>query len=263
MPLVFGAICPHPPILIPSIGRENLKKIKKTKLAMESLAGDFYQAAPDTVIIISPHSKMMAGNFVINHSPALTVDLSDFGDLDTKFTFKNDLGLAYQIRESVETAIPMILTTEEKLDYGASIPLLYLTKEKRNVLVVPLSYSLLDFSVHFNLGRAIREVINLSNKRVAVVASGDFSHRLSKDSPAGYSPCGMQFDKKLIRLLKEKDVAGILNFDKDLIEKAGECGFRSLLILLGVFEHSNYKIDILSYQGPFGVGYLVASLGLK
>jgi len=263
MSLVFGAICPHPPILIPSIGRENLKKIKKTKQAIERLAEDFYQAMPDTVIVISPHGQVMTENFVINHSPVLNVDLADFGDLDTKFTFKNDLGFAYQIRESVETSIPLILTAEEKLDYGISVPLLCLTKQKRNISVIPLSYSLLDFFAHYNFGRAIRKVINLSNKRVAVVASGDLSHRLKENSPAGYSPLGKVFDRKLIKFLKEKNIKGLLDFDKNLIEDAGECGFRSFLILLGIFENSSYKIDILSYQGPFGVGYLVAEFSLK
>jgi len=263
MSLVFGAICPHPPLLIPAIGRDNLKRIRKTKVAMEQLAADFYHSSAETVIIISPHGQVMAECFTINHSPVLTTDFSDFGDLDTKETFKNDLGLAYRIKESIETKIPLILTTEEKLDHGSSVPLLYLLKNKKNVLVIPLTYSLLDFSVHFSLGQAIRKIINQTNKRVAVVASGDLSHRLTKDAPAGYSKIGKEFDKKLICLLKENDVKGILNLEPNFIEEAGECGLRSILILLGVFANSNYQVNLLSYQGPFGVGYLVAGLRLK
>lgn len=263
MPLVFGAICPHPPILIPSIGQENLKKIAKTKEAMERLAEDFYHSSPDTVIVISPHSQIMAENFIINHSPKLVGDFSDFGDLETKLEYDNDIGLAYQIRESLETKIPIILTESEKLDHGILIPLYYLTKEIKELSVIPISYSLLDWQTHFNFGQGIRKILNQSSKRVAVIASGDLSHRLSENAPAGFSPQGKKFDQKLSKLLSEKKINEILKLDDNLINEAGECGFRSILILLGVFDGLNYDIELISYQGPFGVGYLVANFKIK
>jgi AmmeMemoRadiSam system protein B len=106
---------------------------------------------------------------------------------------------------------------------------------------------------------AIKNIINQTNKRIAVVASGDLSHRLTKDAPAGYSPIGKEFDKKIIKLLKEKKIKEILNLDPKFVDQAGECGFRSILILLGVFKDINFDFDVLSYQGPFGIGYLVAN----
>lgn len=258
MSLVFAAMCPHPPILIPSIGKENLKKIRKTKNAMEYLTEIFYHRGAETVIIITPHTQIMADSFVINHSPVLKMDFSDFGDLDTKASFKNDLGLAYQIKESVETKIPLILSTEEVLDHGCGIPLYYLAKGSKNVAVVPVSYSLLDYSRHFEFGRAIKQIIFSTNKKIAVVASGDLSHCLTPDSPAGYSPQGKVFDKKLISLLKQNNSEEIINLDCKLVEEAAECGFRSLLILLGILDKVSYKTELLSYQSPFGVGYLTA-----
>jgi len=35
MSLVFAAITPHPPLLIPSIGKDVIKKVDKTKKALE------------------------------------------------------------------------------------------------------------------------------------------------------------------------------------------------------------------------------------
>ncbi|MBC7194507.1 MAG: AmmeMemoRadiSam system protein A, partial [Caldisericia bacterium] len=41
-------------------------------------------------------------------------------------------------------------------------------------------------------------------------------------------------------------------------EEAGECGYRSILTLLTLMPFEKYKAEVLSYEGPFGVGYLVA-----
>ncbi len=260
MPLIFGAIAPHPPILIPAIGQENLESIKKTKEALEELEQELYHAKPDTVIIISPHGQLMDEAFTMNHSPVLKGNFKAFGDLETKLEFKNNLGLAYKIRESVETKIPLILTSDEELDHGTLVPLHYLTQHLKEVSIIPLGFSMLERQAHFQFGQEIRKVLNHSNERVAVIASGDLSHRLTQDAPAGYSAKGKKFDETLIKLLKEKKIDEILSLDKSLIEEAGECGYRSILILLGIFGQLNYKFKILSYEGPFGVGYLVANM---
>lgn len=258
MPLIFSAFCPHPPILIPAIGQSNLKKLRKTQKSLEHLARDLYQAAPETIIIISPHAQISADNFLINHEPNLLGDFMDFGDLENKLAFKNDLGLAYKIKEDIETQIPLMFYQPEKLDYSALVPLYYLTKELKNFSIIPLSPSLLDNQTHFNLGSSIKEVVAQTNKRVAIIASGDLSHRLAKDSPAGYSPQGLKFDKTLIKLLENGQAEKLINLDSNLIKEAGECGLRSLLILLGALDQYKYQMEILSYQSPFGVGYLTA-----
>lgn len=263
MPLIFAAICPHPPILIPNIGKGHLKKIQKTKEAMEKLEEDFYSAKPETVIVISPHGRLMSQAFTINHSPALKGDFVDFGDLATSLEFKNDLALAYQIREKVETKIPLVLTISERLDHGSCVPLFYLTQHLKDVKVIPLGYSFLGRAVHFNLGSFIRSVLNNTNKRVAIIASGDLSHRLTMDAPAGYSPRGKEFDEKLVELLNSKKIKEILKIKKPLLEEAGECGYRSILILLGAIAEINFQPEILSYEGPFGVGYLVANFTIR
>lgn len=262
MPLVFASLVPHPPVLIPAIGQDSLKKLKKTKKAFERLSAELAQAKVDTIIIISPHGLMMDEAFVVNHSPILKGDFESFGDLSTRLEFKNDLSLAYKIRQATETKLPLVLVSEQKLDYGALVPLFYLARPAKDLNVIPLSYSLLPRNLHFQLGQAIRKVLDQSSKRVAIVASGDLSHRLSKNSPAGYAREGRKFDKLLVSLLKDREVEKILSLDEKLLEAAGECGYRSLLILLGAIKDLNFKPELLSYEHPFGVGYLVANFSI-
>jgi aromatic ring-opening dioxygenase LigB subunit len=263
--LKFASICPHPPIIVPTIGSPaDLKKVSKTIEAMEKLAGIFAKSAPDTVIVISPHGPLDFNCFTINNSPTLVGHFYNFGDFQTELIFKNDLEFVNSIKNECEKAkIPLKGVEIKELDHGTLVPLYYLTKEHPNFKVMPLAYSFLDLETHFQFGKVLQKTIEqYSNRTIGIIASGDLSHRLTPDAPAGYSPRGKEFDKKLIELIKNNDVQGILNMDADLVEEAGECGYRSIIILLGALSGLNWQPEILSYEGPFGVGYLVANFKL-
>jgi len=122
---------------------------------------------------------------------------------------------------------------------------------------------MLNYEMHVKLGEAIKEACFSLDKRYAIIASGDLSHRLSYHAPAGFSPEAKEFDKKMIQLLKKKNIENILNLDTDLIENAAECGLRSFLIMLGVIKKMDYDFQVLSYEAPFGVGYLVGQAKFK
>jgi len=54
--IVFAAISPHPPIILPSVGSEKDRaQVKKTIESLENLGGKFREANPDSIIISSPH----------------------------------------------------------------------------------------------------------------------------------------------------------------------------------------------------------------
>ena len=101
-------------------------------------------------------------------------------------------------------------------------------------------------------------------RKYALIASGDLSHCLKKEGPYGFHSDGPKFDKALIEYLKKKDIKNFLKLD-EMFPEAGECGLRSFCFLLGILEASgiNYQPEILSYEGPFGVGYLVANFKLN
>ena len=261
----FNVICPHPPIIVPRIGSPaDLETVKKTVEAMENLGEKFAKAKPETVILISPHGPVEMNRMIINKTFSLKGDFQMFGN-PKSFEFENDLDLIQEIENICqEKNIPLGSVENFPLDHGVLVPLSYLSKNHSNFKLIHLAFSYLDFETHYNFGKAIGEVIKkLNNKKIAFIASGDLSHRLTLEAPAGYSPRGKEFDEKLIELIKNKNVEGILNLNQDLIEQAGECGLRSIIILLGVLNGLNYQPKILSYEGPFGVGYLVALLQIK
>src|SRR3989344_8263345 len=261
MPLVFAAISPHPPVLIPQIGKDNLAKLEKTKAALEKLETELYASKPDSLVVISPHAKTAAKDFTINLAPDYTVHFQEFGDFGIELKFRSDYLAIQQIRAGDEGQrnVPLVLSSLTEIDHGFGVPLHYLTSNQKQLPIIPVTSAASSLEQHFAFGQFLHRQLSSIDKRFAVVASADLSHRLTQAAPGGYSKRGSEFDKKLVSLVKKNDVAAILKFDRALAEEAGECGFRPIAMLLGILEAVNVSVEALSYERPFGVGYLVAN----
>ncbi len=257
--IVFAAIVPHPPFSVPGIGsKEEKNKLKKTIAAFEELRVGLEKAKPDTVIIISPHGRMEDYHFVINSESMLKGGYAEFG-LDRVLEFKNDMDIASQIDYCGELIDHFIHLHGSFLDYGSLIPLDHLLKNiKPNV--VHLSFSLLSYGKHYTYGELMSNSLRKSPKRIAIIASGELSHRLTPDAPVSYSPKAKFFDYWVMEYLVNNDIKALINMEKNVVEDAAECGLRSFLIMLGAIYQEKYKFNTLSYESPFGVGYLIARL---
>ncbi|MDD2757888.1 MAG: class III extradiol dioxygenase subunit B-like domain-containing protein [Patescibacteria group bacterium] len=263
MSLVFSALTPHPPLLIPTIGKAEIGKIAKTKKAMEELEEKLYATHPDIILIISPHGSFFSDAFTINSCPEYTTDLREFGDLATKIKFKGELDLAYHIRAVTKnTGFPATMISEPTIDHGSAVPLYYLTRHLPNVKIIQFGFCDLDLKTHLDFGAIIKEQVLATNKRVAVIASGDMSHALATDAPASWHPAGPEFDKKIKELLMARNTSGVITLEPEFVKNAAECGLRSLVILLGVLQGMNYTYREMAYEAPFGVGYLTAEFAL-
>ncbi|MFC1615369.1 MEMO1 family protein [Patescibacteria group bacterium] len=263
MSLVFAAIVPHTPLLIPSIGKDDFQYLKKTMNAYTYLEEELYVANPKTIIIITPRQKILDDSFSINLFPKYKSNFIKFGDFATKKEYKNDINLTHHIKEELEGKTNINLFSEEELDYGSSVPLYHLIDHLKEPFIIPIGLSNLDNTCHFNFGKQLKNIILNSNKRIAIIASAELSHGLSKTSQNSYSLKGEIFDQKIITGLKEKNEKNLLRIDKKLEEEAQECGLNSILILLGILNKINYAPEILSYEFPFGVGYLTTNFKLK
>lgn len=260
MSLVFSAIVPHPPIAIPSVGKDKTKQIEKTCNALSQLERDLYVAKPDVVVFVSPHGEIHPEAFTINVRDSFEANFKKFGDFATKFELKGDMVLMSVNSEKISNKLPVNVISEKELDHGIAIPAYYLMRHLENTAIIPIYYSLLDSVSHFEFGKSLKELAMSSDKRIAIIASGDLSHCLTDNAPLPYNAAGKEFDDKILELLKAGDSQSIVNLDHGLVEKAAECGLRSILILLGALNNFNYKTEVLSYEAPFGVGYLVANL---
>lgn len=256
MSLVFAAVTPHPPMLIPAIGKDQLNVLAKTKAAMEQLEQDIYLAKPQVIIVISPHGSLFPDAFAVNAHTHFSTLFEQFGDLATKKEWPGSPELAARVSSAAKKAdIPVQLMSQPALDHGTSVPLYYLTSHLPEVKVLPIGYSNLPPEAHIRYGEIIKDIIMDDDRRIAVIASGDLSHCDEKSPPAS-------FDAELLNLLEVRNTAGIVQMNSERIAAASECGYHSVLILLGMLKNMNYTFRTYSYEAPFGVGYLVGNFVL-
>jgi AmmeMemoRadiSam system protein A len=264
--IVFGCIVPHPPLIVPAVGGGREAEISATTKAMERITDELAQVRPELVFIISPHGTYYYDAMGVSTAPSSKGDFSMWASGGPEMVFPNDLTATDLLqKECSDAGIPLGSIGQQtyELDHGVTVPMYFLQNALPSVPVVPLTFSMLPLDVHLAFGKAIAAVANRSGKRVAVIASGDLSHRLTPDAPSGYHPQGKAFDEELVELVGKKNADGILNLDQALVENAGQCGLRSIVILFGALEGLEYSPKVLSYEGPFGVGYLVASMSVE
>ncbi len=262
--LVFAAITPHSPLLLESISKDQAKHLESTMFAMKELADDLYATHPDTILLISQHPTMYDASFSINLSDPYEFDLRTFGEFGFEKKIRPEIMLIDRLQRYLRKKnIPITLTTDEALDYSAAVPLHFLTEELPKIKLVPITYSKLEPKTHFQFGQALKDVIFESNQRIAIIASGDLSHALTSEAPAGFFKEGEEFDKKIQEIIIQKNTVGLVNLDEELVEKAHQTIYNPLLILFGLLEKISTSPQIISYEAPFGVGYLVTNCILK
>ncbi len=256
---VAGCVCPHPPILVPEIGREHRQVVHATIEAMETLA----RAAgePETIVIISPHTPGTASTFTVKSPPRLWGDFSAFRCPGVGIEIANDAELVAALTATAadDDGLRLEAVDDDYLDHGVLVPMSFLKARS----LVSLSI-VADYAVHRRLGALVRRVAEvLGRTSLLFVASGDLSHRLTHDAPAGFNPEGRVFDGKVTDHLSRGEFEALLEIDGRLVAAAGECGLRSLIALGGFLgDGAGEDARLLSYEGPFGVGYAVAAYGL-
>jgi len=265
MSLNFAALSPHPPLLVNEIGKEDLVKVADTTIALRKLAHNFAEAEIDTLITISPHGLVYPDRFNVSTMKKNFGTFAQYDEPNITFAYSNDLELADKIIENAQREDIEVLAYDNggefyELDHGIMVPLYYLRREQETSLkIIPVTYSYLDRAKHFAFGQAIAAAAKTYPGRVGILASGDLSHRLISGAPVDSPDAGKKFDKKIIDDLANWRTEDIMFYEDDFVENAGECGYRSILILLGALDGKEVKPEILSYEGPFGVGYGVAN----
>ena len=273
MGLVGCFATPHPPIVVPEVGGSNLADAEATVRAMIAVREMTAALDPDTIVLLSPHSPLARSQMGVSLAGRYKGSLAYFRAPQVKVEVDGDVPLAEDLMERAAAhGIPVIQTAAEgeifDLDHGAMVPLVYLTGAlKGPCRLVVLSFSYLSMDEHVRFGRAIGEVLMAAEQRIVYVASSDLSHRLIPGAPAGYDPRAVLFDQAIADTFAAGDWEGMLSIDQGLVSAAGECGYRSLAVLSGVvaaYEAAGGRTHnrLLSYEGPWGVGYLVGEIGL-
>ncbi|HEV2911995.1 MAG TPA: AmmeMemoRadiSam system protein A [Pyrinomonadaceae bacterium] len=262
--MVFAGIAPHPPIMVPEVGREAITDVRGSIEAMRDFTERIIASGAETVIIISPHAPLEAHAFVAYNDEHLYGDFAGFRAPDTKVEVPLDKELLEAIeRAAAEQNHTVVGIDGYALDHGTAVPLYFLQRNGWKGSVVALGYNFLSNEDHLRFGLSIKHAVDTTRRSAAFVASGDLSHRLKPGAPAGYNADAHLFDKEVVACLREGEPSRIVAIDQDLRRMAGECGYRSMLVALGTVQEIEQDCEVLHYEAPFGVGYMVAQLARR
>ncbi len=219
----------------------------------------------ETLLIISPHGSSNHAKALMNVNPSTIINFEEFGDFSSKTKTKTDLILAEKIRYSILEPGRLEVINKKTVDFGCGVPTFILSGEFKNLKTLYLNSSPISSRDNFEIGLLIGREVAEYEKIVSVIGSCDLSHRLNKKSPGGYSPKGQKLDLKLTNLVYEKRIEDLLDLDEKTIREAGVCGIGAIAMLFGIMTGAgmDWEMSSSTYESPFGVGFLTASLNLR
>ena len=186
MSIVAAFMVPHPPMIVPEVGRGSENQVEKTIKGYEKVAEEIAALKPETIIISSPHSVMYSDYFHISPGSGASGSFGDFGAPQVRFDVSYDEELVNLICARAEAAHFPAGTLGEKrpeLDHGTMVPLWFITKKYKNFKLVRTGLSGYDLLKHYEFGMMIKDAIDEVGRRVVYVASGDLSHKLQDYGP--------------------------------------------------------------------------------
>ena len=257
--LVFTGVAPHPPIMVPEVGGEAVEEVRDSIDAMAEFTRRVIASGAETVVLISPHAPLEEDAFIFFGDTHVHGSFARFRAPQTQFSVPVDeLLLTQLVHIANEQNLPMVRLTNTMLDHGTAVPLYFLLQNGWQGKVAALGYSFLSNNDHLRFGACIKKAADQTGRRVALVASGDLSHRLIPEAPAGYNQQAHLFDEEVVDAVQSNDLTKIELVDARLRRIAGECGYRSMLVAIGATKELMPQCELLSYEAPFGVGYMVA-----
>jgi len=259
--IIMAGLMPHAPVLIPEVAGERLKEVETSVDSMRRLSRMVLQLDPTRLVLISPHAPRRPGMFGVWTDPSLKGSLRRFGFPRIMMELPNDLLWTTAARDlAVEHGIHLWVIDDEPLDHGALVPLRFLEEAGWAGPTVVVSLNEPGEGGMLDLGDCIRHASGHVGGTTVVIASGDMSHRLKAGAPAGFHRDAARFDEAFVEIVRTGDYRGLESLDLELIQSVGEDVMDSTVAAVASVGFRNQGHEVLSYEGPFGVGYCVAIL---
>lgn len=262
MGIVGAFMVPHPPVIIPEIGNGREIEITDTIKSYEKVADMVACMKPDTIVVSTPHSVMYSDYFHLSPGERAEGSFADFGADEVRIEADYDQAFVKKLcilaaNENVDAGVGG--EKSPYLDHGTMIPLYFITKKYVDFDLVRIGLSGLPLTEHYKLGTLIKRTAKELNRRVVYIASGDLSHKLKPDGPYGFVPDGPVYEERIMDVMGRAAFGELFDFDELFLEKVAECGHKSFVMMAGALDQTAVKVNRLSHEGTFGVGYGVCT----
>ena len=213
MPLIGAFMVPHPPLIIPSVGKGSEKQVTKTINSYKKIAKEIQILKPETIIVISPHSTCYRDYIHISPGKTAKGNFKDFNS-NEEINVEYDTELREKIIEiAKQNNFPAGVEGEKNkmLDHGTMVPLYYINEEYNKYKCIRIGVSDLPLKDHYRFGILIKKAIESINRNVVIVASGDLSHKLKEYGPYGYIKEGPIYDEMIMNTIAKADFKELIN----------------------------------------------------
>ena len=258
MSILAAYMVPHPPMIVPAVGRGSEEQIRPTIDAYTRVAREIAALAPDTVIVSSPHALMYADYFHISPGASAKGSFARFRAGEVRFREEYDTELvkvAERLAKEGDFPAGTLGAREPELDHGTMVPLWFLRQFYTDYRLVRVGLSGLPLTDHYRMGQLLARAVEETGRRAVFIASGDLSHKLKDDGPYGFAPEGPEYDRRIMDVCARAAFGELLDFDEDFCDRAAECGHRSFVMMAGALDGLSVKAEALSHQDVTGVGY--------
>ena len=262
MPILAAYMVPHPPMIVPEIGKGSEKQVTETIRAYEAVADEIAALRPETVIVSSPHSVLYADYFHVSPGKTAAGDFGRFGAARIRFQETYDTELVDAVcalADSKGFPAGTLGERDRHLDHGTMVPLFFTEQKYRDFRLVRIGLSGLSLTDHYAFGQIIREAVEQTGRKAVYIASGDLSHKLQAYGPYGFAPEGLEYDQRIMDVCSRGAFGELFDFEESFCDKAAECGHRSFVIMAGALDGLSVQAKQLSHEDVTGVGYGVCT----
>jgi aromatic ring-opening dioxygenase LigB subunit len=251
--IVFGAIVPH--------GDPAFVDGSPTRVALEELGRRLEVTEPDVSVVVTPHNVHVEGRFGVVTSATIAGALED-SEHALSCTVDRELaqGIVDALRSHGLPAVGIsfgsndLSLAEMPMDWGTLIPLWFLGREQRPVVVVSPAREL-SLADHVRAGEALAAACD--GRRAALIASADHGHAHDPEGPFGFHPASAEYDERIVELVSANRLDEVASLES-IVATASADSLWQLVVLHGALG-DGFGAELLSYERPTYFGMLCAA----
>jgi hypothetical protein len=240
--LIAGAVCPHPPLLIPAAlgaaATEPPVELRKVAAAAAAAVAGLIAVDPELIVVVG------GGETDQEHGPEAAGSLRGYG-----------VGVTVGTGEPV---LPLPLTVGRWLLEQAGV----LGGGTLDAAARPeVLFQSVDQHAAPSVCRKLGMITAQRAGRVAVLAMGDASARRARGAPGVADPLAEDYDDDVAEALAAVDTRWLCRLDPVHDAELAVAGRAAWQVLAGAAAGGRLDGRLLCMTAPYGVTYLVASWG--
>jgi aromatic ring-opening dioxygenase catalytic subunit (LigB family) len=246
---VFAGACSHVPDLLARPEIDDPMAIERLRAGYARLAADLRHARPDVVIATTDchFQSFSTGAFVVGEASLHTGSMVFFKRPDLSLNLRGDAQFAGEIVEAMRSrGIEVEAAPQVQLDHGLIVPLTLVLPQPETPVIPIVTQPARTFSPFGAraFGQALRGVIERSDKRVALLATGGLSHWLD---PGKFGYIDKEFDNYILDLLRAGRGLDLANLEPYPLLSHGQYEILNWIIMLAAVGYGT-RGDVYAYE---------------